>query len=157
MVARNKAVVIVHRRGVQGVPIDHAQRTVTAYKLEQGHRCIGIFAVAIALALGIFLISDRRPVHARVCHTARIDQDVTGLQILVCLHDGGGNTGDNRVKVLRVMPPIEAGVCARLPIAAGAGMGMRGTDDHIIEGVDFSVAQLQTRHDFQRNMMVYAA
>ena len=73
------------------------------------------------------------------------------------LNDRVGNAGNNRVKVFGVMPPIEAGVCARLPIPAGAGMGMGGTDDDIVEGVGFSIVLLQAFYDFQRHVMIYAA
>src|SRR5262245_14721619 len=38
VVARDQLVVIVHRRGVDGEPVQHAEGAVVADELEQGHR-----------------------------------------------------------------------------------------------------------------------
>ena len=148
MVAGNKAVVIVHCCGVKCVPIDHAQGPITAYKLEQGHSRVGIFAVAVTLILGVFPISNKRPVDSGVCHTARIDKNMARLEIVVGFYDGGGNASNNRLKVRGVVAPIETGLCPRLPIATGPSMGMGGANDHVFQGVGRAVAQLQTLNDF---------
>ena len=87
VVAGNKAVVIVHCRGVKCIPINHAQRSVITHKLEQSHGRVGIFAVAVTLTLGIFPIGDLRPIDSSVCHTARININMAGLEILVGLYD----------------------------------------------------------------------
>ena len=71
--------------------------------------------------------------------------------------DRGGNTRNDRIKVCGVKAAIKTGIRARVPITTRAGMGVCGTNDHIIEVIDLAEALLQALNNLQRQVVLNAA